>query len=156
MTTASPHVLRSLPLLPAHAAGDSGAHLAAVEGCCRKVWNLALDRQQKNRAAGEKHASYVTMAKWLTEWRGSAEYGYLKEPPVHMLQNVLKALDGAFQRFFRKDGVSEVQAVRRASWSARDGREVFAVDSANGRVKLPKVGWPGTGTAGRCWASPRR
>ena len=74
------------------------------EGCCRKVWNLALDRQQQNHAAGEKYSSFAGMCRWLTEWRGSEEYGYLKEPPVHVLQNAIKALDTAFQRFFKKEG----------------------------------------------------
>ena len=143
MSPASPHVLRKayryrLRTLPA----TTERTLRRWEGCCRKVWNLALDHQQKNRAAGEKHASYVTMAKWLTEWRGSAECGYLKEPPVHMLQNVLKALDGAFQRFFRKDGgYPQFKRYGEPLGLRETDVKCFAVDMAHGRVKLPKVGW---------------
>ena len=89
MNAASPHVfrkayrcLRTLPVATERT-------LRRWEGCCRKVWNLALDRQQQDRAAGEKHASYVTMAKWLTEWRGfavDAAHGRVKLPKVGWLR----------------------------------------------------------------------
>ncbi len=68
MNTPSPvHVVRKahryrLRTLP----GATERTLRRWEGCCRKVWNLALARQQENREAGEKDAGYVAMDKWLT------------------------------------------------------------------------------------------
>lgn len=73
-------------------------------GSCRKVWNLALTEQQVRRERGEKYVGYVAMAKWVTAWRSEPETAYLRDVPVHVLQNTVKALDGAFQRFFRKEG----------------------------------------------------
>jgi putative transposase len=54
------------------------------------------------------------MTKWVSAWRKDSETAYLAEVPVHVLQNVVRALDDAFQRFFNKEGgyrLSEVQAL---------------------------------------------
>ena len=112
------------------------------EGCCRKVWNLALDRQQQNHAAGEKYSGFAGMCRWLTEWRNGDDYGYLKEPPVHILQNTLKALDAAFQRFFKKEGgYPKFKRYGEPCGLRETDVKCFAVDAANGRIKFPKVGW---------------
>ncbi|MBP8278111.1 MAG: helix-turn-helix domain-containing protein, partial [Propionivibrio sp.] len=74
------------------------------DGCCRKVWNLAIDRQQQIRESGGKYTGFAGMCRWLTEWRGSEELAYLREVPVHVLQNVVRSLDRAYQRFFKKEG----------------------------------------------------
>jgi putative transposase len=111
-------------------------------GCSRKVWNLALAEQQARRERGEKYAGYVTMAKWVTAWRKATETTYLAEVPVHVLQNVVRALDGAFQRFFRKEG-GYPRFKRRGDPIGLRETDVkcFAVDAANGRLRFPKVGW---------------
>jgi hypothetical protein len=44
------------------------------------------------------------MTKWVTAWRKAPETAYLAEVQVRVLQNVVRALDGAFQRFFGKEG----------------------------------------------------
>lgn len=127
--------LRTLP-------GAKERTLRRWEGCCRKVWNLALDRQQKNRAAGEKYTGFAGMCRWLTEWRSGEEYGFLREPPVHALQNVLRALDTAFQRFFTKEGgYPKFKRYGTPAGLRETDVTCFSVDSSNGRVKFPKVGW---------------
>ena len=139
----TPHLIRKayryrLRTLPA----ATERTLRRWEGCCRKLWNLALDRQQKNRTAGEKYTGFAGMCRWLTEWRGSNDYGYLKEPPVHVLQNVLRALDGAFQRFFKKEGgYPKFKRYGEPCGLRETDVKCFAVDAANGRIKLPKAGW---------------
>lgn len=79
-----------------HGNAKAEAVVRRWSGCGRKVWNLALAEQNARRERGEKYAGYNAMASWLTTWRNGNDYGYLKEPPVHVLQNVLRALDGAF------------------------------------------------------------
>jgi len=118
------------------------AKLRRFSGCCRKVWNLALAEQQARRERREKYAGYVDMAKWLTAWRSDPATAYLSEAPVHALQNTLKSLDEAFRRFFKKQGgypkfkrYGEPVGVRGTAVAC------FAVDQANGRVRLPKIGW---------------
>jgi len=82
------------------------------------------------------------MSKWLTGWKDDPALAFLNEPPSHSLQNALKALDMAFQRFFKKQGgypkfkrYGDDVGIRETDVNC------FTVDSANGRVKLPKMGW---------------
>jgi len=77
------------------------ARMRQFAGCRRRVWNLALERQQQRRAAGESYAGFSAMCKWVTAWRNDPELSYLKEAPVHALQDAVRSLDAAFQRFFR-------------------------------------------------------
>ena len=74
------------------------------EGGLRWVWNQALAEQQARYARGEKFASYVDMAKWLTAWRNAPETDWLAEGPVHPQQQALRRLEDAFKRFFAKAG----------------------------------------------------
>ncbi len=112
------------------------------EGCCRKVWNLALARQQQNRAAGEKYTGFAGMCRWLTEWRHSTETSYLADVPVHVLQNVLRSLDAAFQRFFQKTGgYPKFKRYGETCGLRETDVKCFTVDVAHGRIRFPKVGW---------------
>lgn len=118
------------------------ALLRRTAGCCRFVWNAALAEQQARHARGEKFAGYVEMAKWLTGWKQDPEREFLKQPPVHALQSTLKDLDNAFRRFFRREGGYPKFKHRGdpLSFSEPDVK-CFAVDQANSRARLPKLGW---------------
>jgi putative transposase len=118
------------------------AALRRWAGCCRKVWNMALAEQQARRERGERYVGYVAMAKWLTAWRNTPETAYLREAPVHVLQNALRALDGAFQRCFAKaGGYPKVKRRGEAIGLRETDVACFAVDAANGRIRFPKLGW---------------
>ncbi len=112
------------------------------DGCCRKVWNLAIDRQQQIRESGGKYTGFAGMCRWLTEWRGSEELAYLREVPVHVLQNVVRSLDRAYQRFFKKEGgYPRFKRYGEAVGLRETDVACFSVDAPNGRIKFPKIGW---------------
>lgn len=118
------------------------AWLRRISGCRRKAWNLALAEQQARYERGEKYANYVAMAKWLTAWRADPELAYLAEAPVHALQEALKSLDVAFQRFFRKEaGYPNFKRKTEFEGFRETDVKCFTVDAANSRVRLPKLGW---------------
>ena len=118
------------------------SRLRQWSGCCRKVWNLALAEQQARRVRGEKYAGYLAMAKRLTEWRKAPETEYLADVPIHVLQNVLKSLDEAFQDFFKKaGGYPKFKCYGQEIGLRETDIKCFAVDNANGRIKFPKLGW---------------
>ena len=118
------------------------AKLRRYSGCCRKVWNLALAEQQARYARGEKYVGFAGMCRWLTGWRAAPETAYLAETPIHALQNTLRSLDQAFQRFFKKAGGYPKFKRRGDPVGVRETDVAcFSVDSANGRVRLPKLGW---------------
>ncbi len=127
--------------------------LSRHAGCVRFVWNKALDLQTRRLDAGIPLLSYGDMARLLTLWRSSEEYGFLATGPVHPQQQTLRNLDRAlwealdrtntkrFPRFKRK---GEKDSLRypdplqiKVDLSTKDptGRNVHP------RIFLPKVGW---------------
>ena len=127
--------------------------LSRHAGCVRFVWNKALDLQTRRLEAGIPLLSYGDMAKLLTLWRSSEEYGFLSNGPVHPQQQTLKNLDRSvrealdrtnpkrFARFKRKgegDSLRYPDPLQiKLDLSTKDptGRNVHP------RIFLPKVGW---------------
>jgi len=128
------------------------ALLRRFAGAGRWVWNRALAEQCARHARGEKYASYVEMAKWLTTWRNDPATVWLSDHPIHPQQQVLRRLDAAYKRFFTAAKAGHAGGRGRTGPPSfkRRGEEPgirfpdpkqFALDAANGRIKLPKLGW---------------
>ncbi len=131
------------------------ALLSRHAGGVRFVWNKALDLQKKRLDAGIPLLSYGDLAKLLTLWRSSEDYGFLALGPSQPQQQTLKNLDRAmwealdrknpkrFPRFKRKgEGNSlrypdPLQVKLDLSTRDAEGRTVHP------RIFLPKVGWVG-------------
>ena len=81
----------------------NGSQLHAMQqfaGNVRKVWNLALARQQASYEAGEKFTNSFGMNNWLPAWKN--ELTYLHLSPSQTLQQITKDLHRAFKNFFEK------------------------------------------------------
>jgi putative transposase len=63
------------------------------------VFNLALEQRETGRLTGN-FVNYVNAANDLPELK--AEYEFLQQVPAQILQQVLKDLENAFMRFFKK------------------------------------------------------
>lgn len=123
--------------------GRQTQEMRRFAGACRFVYNKALALQRQNYAAGGKYISYPAMCLLLTQWRHDPSTNWLANSPVHTLQQALKNLDAAYRNFFAKRAGYPM-------WK-RKGRSVasfrypapkqFEVDSGNGRIRLPKLGW---------------
>ena len=122
--------------------GQQQRDMRRFAGSCRFVYNKALALQKANYEAGGKFIGYVAMAKHLTEWRNSTETPWLKDAPVHPLQHALKDLERAYKNFFAKR--ADFPRFKRKglgeSFRYPDAKQ-FEIDQANGRIKLPKLGW---------------
>jgi putative transposase len=118
------------------------ALLRRFAGCRRFVWNKALAELQARHERGEAYANHHETRKWLTTWRNSEEFGFLKEAPVHALQATLIDLDASFQRFFKKQG-GHPKFQRKGKGDSFRETDVacFRVDQAGSRIRLPKLGW---------------
>jgi len=111
-------------------------------GQLRWVWNKALAEQRARHARGEKYASYVDMAKWLTCWRNTEATAWLAEGPAQPQQHVLKRLDEAYKRFLKKaGGFPSFKRYGNDPGIRFPDPKQFELDSINGRLKLPKLGW---------------
>jgi len=116
--------------------------LRRFAGSLRWVWNAAIAEQRRRREAGEKFAGHAAMCKWLTAWRHAPETAWLAEAPIHPLQQTLRRLEAAFQRFFAGQGGYPRFKRRGQEPGLRfpDPKQ-FALDADHARVKLPKLEW---------------
>lgn len=128
------------------------AQLRRYAGMGRQVWNRALAEQRARHARGERYAGHAEMCKWLTAWRNAPETAWLADGPIHPQQQVLRRLDEAYRRFFAaaKAGQAGGRGRTGPPEFKRYGDEPgirfpdpkqFSMDAANGRIKLPKLGW---------------
>ncbi|MDN0075484.1 transposase [Crenobacter sp. SG2303] len=122
--------------------GEQQRDMRRFAGACRFVFNRALALQKANHEAGGKFIGYVAMAKQLTTWRHSAATVWLKDAPVHPLQQALKDLEKAYKNFFAKR--ADFPRFKRKGQSGNfrypDPKQI-KFDQANGRIFLPKLGW---------------
>jgi putative transposase len=122
--------------------GDQRRQMHRFAGCCRFVFNHALALQRTTYEAGGRFIAYVAMAKQLTEWRNGTRTPWLKEAPVHPLQQALKDLERAYRNFFAQRAMFPrfKRKGGRESFRYPDSQQ-FKIDAANSRLFLPKLGW---------------
>ena len=122
--------------------GEQQRLLNRFAGSCRFVYNKALALQRDTYQAGGQFVGYGAMAKYLTAWRNGTETPWLKQAPVHPLQQALKDLERAYRNFF--DQRARFPRFKRkgqaASFRYPDPKQ-FEIDQARSRIFLPKLGW---------------
>jgi len=128
--------------------GEQQRNLRRSAGSCRFVFNEALAEQKERYKQGEKRLSYVELAKLLTGWRNGRktprgrDVPWLKDAPVHPLQQSLKDLEQAYANFFAKRANFPVfkKKWRGDSFRYPDPKQI-KLDQGNSRIHLPKLGW---------------
>ncbi|QYB02867.1 transposase [Rhodococcus sp. USK10] len=76
--------------------------LARTFGCTRYVYNRALAERSRAWAQEQRRVTYADTSTMLTGWKREAETAWLAEPSKGPLQESLRQLQGAFERFWRK------------------------------------------------------
>jgi IS605 OrfB family transposase len=114
-------------------------------GHCRFLWNKLLSMNLERLENKHKLIWYYESCHWLTLWKKSDEYGFLKEAPSHCLQQKMKDLDKAF-----KDAFDKKQPLKRIPKFKRRGLndsyrfpDPKSIQIENRRIKLSKLGWMG-------------
>ncbi len=112
-------------------------------GSARFLWNKCLAMNLERLEKRQPVLWYNELAFWLTVWKRSEEYGFLKECPSQVLQQKLKDLERAFMDCFDKS-----QPLKRVPVFKKRGLndgirfpQGFKID--NRRIFLPKIGWIG-------------
>ncbi len=111
-------------------------------GCCRKVWNLSLDRH--NLLQGEKDPSFDVndAMRQMTVWKRDPKYTYLSEAVAQALQQSVRDLGQAFANRRKRPDHFGVPRFRR-----KGGAEGFRLpqgwrlDPSSRRLYVPKAGW---------------
>jgi putative transposase len=119
-------------------------HLNQALGANRFVWNKLLAMNLFRLENKQPILWYNEMAFFITLWKQSDEYEFLKLAPSQSLQQTAKSLDRAF-----KDAFDKNQPNKRIPNFKRLGRNEAGIkypqhtllDQGNAVVKLPKLGW---------------
>jgi len=86
---------------------------------------------------------YQEMAFWLTVWKDSEEYGFLKQVHSQVLQQKIKDLDKAFKNGFDKNQPHKKMPVFKKKGLSDSFRypQGFKLDQAHNQIYMPKMGW---------------
>lgn len=104
-------------------------------GCCRFVWNWALDQRKQYYAATGKSMSWAEQDAQLKHLK--KQFSFLGEAPSQSLQQVVKDLDRAYRGFF-KEGRGFPRFKKKGIHDSFRVPQGFRV--VGNYVRLPKVG----------------
>ena len=98
--------------------------------------------QKERYEQREKKLGYAGLCKMLTEWRNSTDTTWLRDSPVHPLQQSLKNLERAYANFFAKraDFPKFKKKGQHLSFRYPDPKSI-KLEQCNNRIYLPKLGW---------------
>lgn len=114
--------------------------IAKTFGCSRFVYNHFLDKRIKAYEENKETLSYSKCSSLLTELKTEKEW--LKEVDKFSLQNSLKDLDRAYQKFFKeKTGFPKFKSKRNNRQSYRTNFTNGNIEIKDNKIKLPKLGW---------------
>jgi len=108
-----------------------------ILGSSRFVYNHCLSLKGEMYKNGKQKFSYSDMSKHITDLKQCEEYEWLKASDSVALQQSLRDLDLAFQRFFKKQAKYPKFHSKRKKNSYRTIKSVIV---GSGKLRLPKLG----------------
>lgn len=112
-------------------------------GSARFLWNKSLALNLERLENKQGLLWYNELAFWLTLWKRSDEYAFLKDCPSQVLQQKLRDLDRAFREGFdKRQPLKHIPVFKKRGFG--DGirfPQGFKIE--NRRIFLPKIGWVG-------------
>lgn len=81
---------------------EQAQQLAQTFGCVRYVYNRALAERSRAWTQEQRRVSHAETDKMLTGWKRDDETAWLADPSKGPLQAALRNLQGAFDKFWRK------------------------------------------------------
>ena len=113
---------------------------AKTFGCARFVYNYYLHKKIELYKSEKKSLSRFECDKDLTQLK--KELIWLKEVDKWSLQNSLKNLDSAYQKFFKEHaGFPKFKSKKTHRYSYTTTITKKSIEYNNNRIKLPKLGW---------------
>ena len=107
-------------------------------GCCRKVYNVMLDRKINAYKESGITLSTFELINQLPELK--RELTFLKDAPSQALQQAIKNLDTAFANFFRKGGSSFPKFKKKGCKDSFRIPVACVIDYDNWTIKTAKTG----------------
>lgn len=122
---------------------DIEQKLIAFSGQARFIWNKVLALNLSRLESKQNMLWYNEAAYWLTLWKSSEDFHFLKECHSQVLQQKLKDLDKAFKDGFDKNQPLKRLPVFKKKHQSNSIRYVQGFKIDNKRFYLPKIGWIG-------------
>ena len=107
-------------------------------GCCRKVYNVMLDRKISAYKDGKKKISTYDLIKELVPLK--EELPYLKEVPSQTLQQAVMNMGNAFDQFFKRGNKGFPKFKKRGYKDSFRIPVACLIDYDNWTVKTAKIG----------------
>ena len=107
-------------------------------GCCRKVYNVMLDRKISAYKKDGVSLSAFELINQLPELK--KELTYLKDAPSQALQQAIKNLDAAYANFFRKGGSGFPKFKKKGCRDSFRIPVACLIDYDNWTIKVAKIG----------------
>ncbi|MEV0251304.1 RNA-guided endonuclease TnpB family protein [Nocardia sp. NPDC050712] len=124
-----------------HPTREQAHQLAQTFGCVRYVYNRALTERSRAWTQEQRRVSHAETDKMLTAWKRDPETEWLTEPSKGPLQATLRNLQGAFDKFWRKQ---TAYPKFKKKGKSRDSATYFAncFSYRDGHLKLAKQSEP--------------
>lgn len=120
---------------------EQAQQLERTFGCVRYVYNRALAERSRAWTQERRRINYDDTSKFLTGWKRDPETLWLAEPSKDPLQAALRNLQGAFDRFWRKQThYPQFKKKGRTKDSATYFSDCFSY--RGGQIKLAKQAEP--------------
>jgi putative transposase len=120
---------------------EQAQQLAQTFGCVRYVYNRALAERSRAWTQEQRRVNYYDTNKMLTGWKQDPETLWLAEPSKDPLQAALRNLQGAFDKFWRKQTrYPQFKKKGKSKDSATYFSNCFTY--RNGQIKLAKQDQP--------------
>ena len=103
----------------------------------------AKDKAKSKKKKTKSYKGYHHYASRLTRLKAKKKYAYLNDCPSQALQQTLKNMDKAFQRFFKKEAEHPVFK-KKSKYKAihfPQGFQLFPEVNGKGVIRLPKIGY---------------
>lgn len=134
-------LLQRAKLYPLEPTPEQAECLAQTAGACRFVYNIALEQRRDHWRKAK--LSWPQQCREVTECRNETEW--LRAAPVHALQQALKDLDTAFDRFFCGLGGYPKPREKFKDDAFRLPDPSYLgfkrLSKRMGAIRLPKIGW---------------
>jgi putative transposase len=109
-------------------------------GCCRWVYNWALNKKNEQYQKNKESLSAIDLIKELTIIKKQEEMQWLGEVDSQSLQQSIRNMESAFTRFFReKKGFPKFKS-KNNKQSCKFTQAVI-VDFEKKKIRIPKIGW---------------
>lgn len=118
----------------------------SADGVEKQSQKKSKSVKAKSEINSKKKGSYKGFAhncKVLTRLKAKKKYAYLNDCPSQALQQTLKNMDKAFQRFFKKEAEHPVFK-KKSKYKAihfPQGYQLFPEVNGKGTIRLPKIGY---------------